>query len=79
MMPPRQVKNVIRLADHGANTSCCSNTHVAPRAAPAPYLLAQVFGWQALLSEVIKKLGCSICNERKCTVSIFPATKRDYR
>lgn len=79
MMPPRQVKNVVRLADHGGDYVLLLKCACGHTRRTGPHLLAHVFGWQALLSEVTKKLRCSSCNERKCTVSIFPATKRDYR
>jgi hypothetical protein len=63
MMPPRQAQNVVRLADHGGDYVLLLKCACGHTRRTGPHLLAHVFGWQALLSEVTKKLRCSSCNE----------------
>lgn len=59
MMPPRQPLTVVRLADHFGQyiitIKCqCGHTRQA-----RPKTFAALAGWDALLSDVVKRLRCS--------------------
>jgi hypothetical protein len=75
--PPRQPLTVVRLADHFGQyvlmLKCeCGHTRTAQ-----PKTLAGLTGWDALLADVVKRLRCSRCGERKCSATVRPETKRD--
>jgi hypothetical protein len=76
-MPPRPELSVVKLADHFGQyvitiTCSCGHTRNA-----RPQTFAALAGWDALLVDVIKRLRCSRCGERKCTAAVRPETKRD--
>jgi hypothetical protein len=73
-MPPRPMLTVVRLSDHFGQyvltLKCeCGHTRTAQ-----PDTLA---GWDALLADVVKRLRCSRCGQRMCSVAVRPETKRD--
>jgi hypothetical protein len=71
MMPPRPPRTVVKLADHFGQyvlTLTC---------AACAQTLARVTGWDALLADVVKRMRCSKCGKRQCSVSVQPETKRD--
>lgn len=77
MMPPRLTPNVTKLSDHGGQfliivTCSCGHTRTA-----RPQTLARMAGWDALLVDVVKRMRCSKCGARKCSVELRPETKRD--
>jgi hypothetical protein len=77
MMPPRQPLTVVRLADHFGQyiiTIKCECGH-ARQARPRTF--AALAGWDALLSDVVKRLRCSQCGKRRCTATVRPELKRD--
>jgi hypothetical protein len=39
--------------------------------------LARLAGWDARLTEVVKRMRCSKCGKRQCTAAVRPETKRD--
>jgi hypothetical protein len=44
-----------------------------------PNTLAAFAGWDARLDDVVKRLRCTKCDERRCTASVFrPATPRGW-
>jgi hypothetical protein len=42
-----------------------------------PQMLAGLAGWDALLADVVKRLRCSQCGRRRCSVTVRAETKRD--
>ena len=77
MMPPRPPLTVVRLADHFGQyfilIKCeCGHTRTAQ-----PKTFAHLAGWDALLSDVVRRLRCSRCGKRKCIATVRPETKRD--
>lgn len=45
-----------------------------------PRSLANVCGWDAVLEEVVRRLRCSKCGERRCTArAIPPVPPRGYK
>ena len=77
MMPPRPPLTVLKLSDHFGQyvlTLKCGCGHVRTA---HPQTLARIAGWEAALSEVVRRLRCSKCNRRQCEVSVRPQTKRD--
>jgi hypothetical protein len=76
-MPPRPPLTVIRLSDYGGQyvltLKCqCGHTRTAQ-----PQTLAALAGWDALLADVVKRMRCSHCDGRRCSVTVRPETKRD--
>jgi hypothetical protein len=77
MMPPRPSLTVVKLSDHFGQyvlvLKCeCGHTRIAQ-----PQTLAALAGWDAALSDVVKRLRCSQCGRRLCNVIVRPETKRD--
>jgi hypothetical protein len=77
MMPPRSPLTVDRLADHFGQyvlilKCACGHSRIAQ-----PQTLARLAGWDALLTEVVRRLRCSQCGKRKCTATVRPEMKRD--
>jgi hypothetical protein len=77
MMPPRTSLTIIKLSDNFGQyvltlKCACGHTRSAQ-----PKTLAALAGWDALLDTVVKRMRCSRCGKRKCTVSVRPETKRD--
>jgi hypothetical protein len=77
MMPPRPPLTVVRLSDHFGQyvltlTCECGHTRTSQ-----PQTLASLAGWDALLADVAKRLRCSHCGKRVCSVTVRPETKRD--
>jgi hypothetical protein len=45
-----------------------------------PHLLANICGWDAKLTDVARRLRCSVCGKRKCTARAAPITApRGYK
>jgi hypothetical protein len=45
-----------------------------------PHTLAAFAGWDANLADVVRRLRCSKCNQKKCTARAVDLTKpRDYK
>jgi len=77
MMPPRPPVNVVKLSDHGGQfvlTVKCACGHARTA---QPQTLARFAGWDALLVDVVKRMRCSRCDARNCSISVRPETKRD--
>jgi hypothetical protein len=77
MMPPRKPPTVLKLSDHGGQyvlTIKCSCGHTRTA---QPQTLAGIAGWDATLESVMKRLRCSRCGARKCSVAVRPEMKRD--
>jgi hypothetical protein len=77
MMPPRPPLTVLKLSDHFGQyvltVKCaCGHTLTAQ-----PKTLAALAGWDALLDAVVKRMRCSRCGARGCSVSVRPESKRD--
>jgi hypothetical protein len=77
MMPPRPTFTVVKLSDHFGQyvltiVCPCGHTRTAN-----PETLARFAGWDATLSEVIKRMRCSKCGAHDCRVTVRPETKRD--
>jgi hypothetical protein len=77
MMPPRPPPTVVKLSDNFGQyvltLKCeCGHTRTAQ-----PQTLAALAGWDALLANVVKRLRCSCCGRRLCSVTVRPETKRD--
>jgi hypothetical protein len=77
MMPPRKPLTVVKLSDHFGQyvltLKCeCGHTRTAQ-----PQTLAALAGWDTLLADVVKRLRCSQCGRRLCSVAARPETKRD--
>jgi hypothetical protein len=77
MMPPRPPLKVVKLGDHFGQyvltISCkCGHTRTA-----RPETLAKFAGWDTLLVDVVRRMRCSKCGARQCSVSVRPETKRD--
>jgi hypothetical protein len=46
----------------------------------SPHTLAAFAGWDAQLEDVVRRLRCSKCNEKKCTARAVPmTTPRGYK
>jgi rRNA maturation protein Nop10 len=52
------------------NCPACGYERVA-----APKILGQLCGWDTRLDEVAKRLRCSKCGKKQCTVRAMPAQK----
>jgi hypothetical protein len=77
MMPPRPPITVVKLSDHFGQyvltLKCeCGHTRTAQ-----PQTLAALAGWDALHADVVKRLRCSQCGRRLCSVMVWRETKRD--
>ena len=78
VMPPRPPLTVVKLADHFGQyvltltCSACGHSRIAQ-----PQTLARMAGWNAALADVVKRMRCSKCGERKCTANVRPETKHD--
>jgi hypothetical protein len=77
MMPPRPPLTVLKLSDHFGQhvltLKCeCGHTRTAQ-----PQTLAAVAGWDAPLADVVRRLRCSQCGRRLCSVTVRHETKRD--
>lgn len=77
MMPPRKPLTVVKLSDHFGQyvltlTCACGHARVA-----RPKTLASIAGWDAPLTDVIKRLRCSRCGAHQCSATVQHETKRD--
>jgi hypothetical protein len=77
MMPPRPSLTVVKLSDHFEQyvllLKCeCGHTRTAQ-----PKTLAGLAGWDALLTDVVKRLRCSHCGRRRCSATVRAEMKRD--
>jgi hypothetical protein len=55
----------------------CSKCKHARETSPLP--LAKVFGWNALIVDVVKRLRCSKCGEKACKATVqLPKKPRGY-
>ena len=77
MMPPRPPLTVVRLSDNFGQyvltlKCACGHSRTAQ-----PKTLAHLAGWDALLTDVVRRLRCSQCGKRKCSAKVRPETKRD--
>jgi hypothetical protein len=46
----------------------------------SPHTLAAFAGWDALLENVVRRLRCSKCNQKRCTARTVPmTTPRGYK
>jgi len=77
MMPPRPPLTIVKLSDHFGQyvltlTCECGHTRIA-----RPATLARFAGWEAELASIIKRMRCSKCGKRRCSVAVRPETKRD--
>jgi hypothetical protein len=51
--------------------AACSHTRRT-----TPHLLAHVCGWSAKLDDVVRRLRCSKCGERRCSAKALPGEKK---
>ena len=77
MMPPRPPLTIVKLSDNFGRyvltiMCSCGHTRIAQ-----PKTLACIAGWDATLTDVVKRMRCSRCGARKCSVTVRPETKRD--
>jgi hypothetical protein len=77
MIPPRPPLNIVRLSDNFGQyvltlTCQCGHARTAQ-----PKTLAALAGWDALLSDVVKRLRCSRCGKRQCRATVRHEHKRD--
>jgi len=77
MMPPRPPLTVVKLSDHFGQyrlvIECvCGHVRLA-----RPETLARIAGWDADLTIVARRLRCSKCGARQCSVAVRPEVKRD--
>ncbi len=77
MMPPRPPIKVVKLRDHFGQYVLTINCTCGHTRTAQPQSLAHFAGWDALLVDVVKRMRCSKCGARKCSVSVRPETKRD--
>jgi hypothetical protein len=77
MMPPRKTPTVIRLSDNFGQYVLILKCECGHVRTAQPRTLAGLAGWDALLSDVVKRLRCSQCGKRRCTADVRPETKRD--
>ena len=78
MMPPRRPLTVVKLSDHFGQYVLTLKCKCGHSRTAQPKTLAHLAGWDAALDEVIKRLRCSKCGKRNCSVSVRPETKRDW-
>jgi hypothetical protein len=46
----------------------------------SPHTLAKLCGWDARLGDAVRRMRCSICGKKKCTVRAVPlTTPRGYK
>jgi len=77
VIPPRPPPEIDRLGDNFGQyviTLKCACEH-ARRAQPAT--LAAFAGWEARLVDVVRRMRCSKCGERRCSTSVRHEHKRD--
>lgn len=77
MMPPRPPLTVRKLSDHFGQyillIECvCGHVRTA-----RPETLARFASWDAELAAVARRLRCSKCGARQCSVAVRPEMKRD--
>jgi hypothetical protein len=77
MMPPRPQLSVVQLADHFGQYVITITCTCGPTRNARPQTFAALAGWDALLVNVVKRMRCSQCGNRKCTAAVRPETKRD--
>lgn len=77
MMPPRPPLTVVKLSDHFGQYVIvieCVCGHVRTT---RPQTLAKLSSWDTKLVDVAKRLRCSKCGARSCSVAVRPEMKRD--
>jgi hypothetical protein len=77
MMPPRKTPTVEKLSDHFGQylimlRCACGHTRQA-----RPHTLARFAGWDAKLSDIVRRMRCSQCGRHRCSYEVHPETKRD--
>ena len=77
MVPPRQPPKTLKLSDclgqYVLTIECvCGHVRIA-----RPQTLAKMAGWDAELMAVAKRLRCSKCGARQCSVAVRAESKRD--
>src|SRR5271163_5236226 len=77
MMPPRPPLTVVKLSDHFGQYVLTLKCECGHSRTAQPKTLAALAGWDALLETVVKRLRCSRCGARRCTVAVRAETKRD--
>jgi hypothetical protein len=77
MMPPRPPLTVVKLSDHFGQYVLTLKCHCGHTRIAQPQTLAQWAGWDAALVDVVKRLRCSRCGSRRCSVTVRAETKRD--
>ena len=68
---------VVRLSDNFGQYVLTLKCACGHNRTAQPHTLARLAGWDALLTEVVKRLRCSQCGKRKCSATVRPETKRD--
>jgi hypothetical protein len=77
VIPSRPPLKIDRLRDHSGQyviTLKCLCGHVRQA---SPQTLAALAGWDARLADLAKRLRCSKCGARQCSVSVRHEHKRD--
>jgi hypothetical protein len=77
MMPPRPPLTVVRLSDHFGQYVLLLKCECGHRRTAQPQTLAALAGWDAVLTDVVKRLRCSKCGKRRCSATVRAETKRD--
>ncbi len=68
---------VVKLSDNGGQYVLLIRCTCGYIRALQPVAIATQVGWDALLSDVVKRMRCGRCRQRACSVSVRRETKRD--
>jgi hypothetical protein len=77
VIPPRPSLTIVKLADNFGQYVVAIRCECGHSREARPQTLAALAGWDALLSDVIKRLRCSKCGRRKCSATVRRETKHD--
>jgi hypothetical protein len=68
---------VVKLSDHGGQDVLILTCECGYTRATQPHAIAARVGWEALLTDVVKRMRCGRCRKRACSVTVRRETKRD--
>ncbi len=77
MMPPRPPIKVVKLGDHFGQYVLLLKCECGHSRTARPETLASFAGWDAELADVVKRMRCSKCGQRRCSFAVRPEIKRD--
>jgi hypothetical protein len=72
--------NITRLSDEFGQYTILLRCDCGHTRRCHPKTLAAISGWDALLADVVRRMRCSKCHQKKCTARAVPmTTPRGYK